>query len=47
MDVPRDHHIEQSQTEKDQYHMTLFLNVESYLKGTNELIYKTGTELQM
>jgi len=32
MDVPRDYHIERSQTEKDKYHMILFLNVESYLK---------------
>ena len=38
MDGTRDSHTEGSQAEKDKYHM---IYVESWQKGTNELIYKT------
>ena len=37
---------EVSQTEKDKYHM-ISLICGIYKKGTNELMYKTETELQM
>ena len=49
MGRPRDCHTEQRKSEKDKYHM-IWLIYGSFFqkkKGTNELIYKTETELQM
>ena len=45
MDVPRDSHIEWSQSDKDKYHMTQ-LRCGVLKKATNELSYKTETELK-
>ena len=47
MDGPRDHHTEEVNKGKtDKYHMYCLI-VDSKIKASNELIYKTEIELQM
>ena len=42
---PRDHHTKGSKREKDKYHVISFI-CGIYKNNTNELIYKTETDLQ-
>ena len=46
MDGPRDCPTEWSQREKDKHHITAFIHEIQKKNGTNELIYKTESQMQ-